>query len=85
MGLKMNISEHAKILGSYISRMTLNDIETILRASRECQHQALNGNSRSQLDAHYSLFGTIEIALGEMLTHDRDNIAKTINSVIERE
>lgn len=85
MGLKMNISEHAKILESYISRMTLNDIETILRASRECKHQALNGNSNSQLDAAGALFSTIQITLGEMLTHDRDNIAKVINSVIERE
>ena len=81
----MNISEHTRILKSYIDRMRYVDLEEVNRCVLDCKKQTLNGNANSQLDADFALHNAIMTAMEALLTHDRDNIAKIVTTVVNRE
>lgn len=80
----MNVSEHAKILKSYIDRLSIKDIQDILYHYESCHQESLNGNTNSQKSADVILQGAILNALVKMLPSDRDNITSIIDKTLNR-
>lgn len=80
----MNVAEHAKILKSYIDRLSMADLQNIVKVHQYCWDEQLNGNAGSQKTEDEHLYSVILNSLGQMLTHDRDNIAFIIDKTINR-
>jgi hypothetical protein len=80
----MNVSEHAKILKAYIDRLSMPDLKIITQVHGYCWDEQLNGNAESQRSEDEHLQSVILNALGQMLTHDRDNIARIIDNTLNR-
>jgi hypothetical protein len=81
----MNISEHARILSAYLTRLTHKDLERILEADAECWRAQANYGTNEQLRVQDKFRAVVLEAMGNMLTHDRDNIAQVVQKVVNRE
>jgi len=80
----MNVSEHAKILKAYIDRLSMADLKIITQVHSFCWDEQLNGNAGSQRSEDEHLQSVILNALGQMLSHDRDNITRIIDNTLNR-
>jgi len=81
----MNVSEHARILSAYLTRLTHQDLERILEADAECWKAQSNYGTNEQLRVQDKFRSIVLEAMGNMLAHDRDNIAQVVQKVVNRE
>ena len=81
----MNVSEHARILSAYLSRLTRKDLERILEADAKCWHASQNGGTSEQMRVQAQFNGVVLEAMGNMLWHDRQNITNIVNKIVNRE
>lgn len=72
--------DHVEILSAYLSRLTLADIDNIAKTNRAWTHAAMNYGNNAQDSARASHYAAVCNAINNLLPHDRDNIAKLINS-----
>lgn len=80
----MKTSEHAKILKTYIDRLSTKDIKDILYHHESCQQEFLNGNAISQANADIILRGAILNIIEKMLVTDKNNIERIIEKTINK-
>lgn len=66
------------ILGAFISRMTLNDMEQIKRASDASWWAQMNGGSALQAEAQRQERAVINAVLARMLPTDKETITVII-------
>ena len=69
---------HTRILAAYLTRLPPIVFRKLNEANRETWQQALNGNTRSQLDAQESELEVIRAAIECMTQHDKDICARII-------
>jgi hypothetical protein len=81
----MNVSEHARILSAYLSRLTRKDLERILEADAKCWKASQNGGTSEQMRVQAQFNGVVLEAMGNMLWHDRQNITNIVNKIVNRE
>ena len=68
----------ANILGAFISRMTLNDMEQIKRASDASWWAQMNGGSALQVEAQRQERAVINAVIARMLPTDKETISVII-------
>ena len=76
--------DHAEILSAYLCRLTLADIDNIARTNRAWTHAAMNYGNSAQDSARAAHYDAVCNAINNLLPHDRDNISKVIQQVMER-
>lgn len=81
----MNISEHARILSAYLSRLTRKDLDRIMAAEQRWSSSVLNSNSSRQLELQAEFNGVILDVMGNMLQHDKQNITNIVTKIVNRE
>jgi hypothetical protein len=81
----MNVSEHARILSAYLSRLSRKDLERILEADAKCWHASQNNGTNEQIRVQDQFNGVVLEAMGNMLAHDRQNITTIVNKIVNRE
>jgi len=80
----MNISEHARILSAYLSRLTRKDLDRIMAAEQRWSGSVLNSNSSRQLELQAEFNGVILDVMGNMLQHDKQNITNIVTKIVNR-
>jgi DNA-binding GntR family transcriptional regulator len=81
----MNVSEHARILSAYLSRLTRKDFERILEADAKWRHACQNNGTNEQIRVQDQFNGVVLEAMGNMLAYDRQNITTIVNKIVNRE
>ena len=81
----MNVSEHARILSAYLSRLTRKDFERILEADAKWRHACQNNGTNEQIRLQGKFDGVVLEAMGNMLAYDRQNITTIVNKIVNRE
>lgn len=80
----MKTSDHAKILKTYIDRLSIKDLRDILFHHESCYQEFLNGNAGSQKNADVVLRGAILNILEKMLASDKHNIERIIEKTLNQ-
>lgn len=75
----MNTEQQASILKAFIDRVSIADLEMMLRAKRETIQQAMNGNANSQLYADFQLQSVIIGSIATLLDRDQRGITQAID------
>jgi hypothetical protein len=75
----MNNNQHTRILGAYLSRLTLKDINQIKDAIENATFAQLNLNNRAQAEAQNMIHNTTCEIIHNMLQHDKNTIEQIIN------
>jgi len=81
----MNVSEHARILSAYLSRLSRKDLERILEADAKCWHASQNNGTNEQIRVQDQFNGVVLEAVGNMLAHDREIITTIVTKIVNRE
>jgi hypothetical protein len=81
----MNVSEHARILSAYLSRLTRKDLEAIMEAEARWHHAAWNHSSSEAVALQNEFNGVVLEAVGNLLTYDRQNITNIVTKIVNRE
>lgn len=76
----MNNEQHALVLNAYLSRLTLADIENVLKAQNQAWHNSLNYGLSAQVESQKKACMAIYLALSAMLDSDK----KLIEIIIHR-
>lgn len=75
--MKPNREQHAKILGAYLNRLPLAQLEHIVLAQRMAWAASLNGSNRSQAVAQKHADEVIEQAVRHITDYDLSLIEAT--------
>jgi len=81
----MNVSEHARILSAYLSRLTRKDLEAIMEAEARWHYAAWNHSSSEAVALQNEFNGVVLEAVGNLLTYDRQNITTIVTKIVNRE
>ena len=76
----MTKHNHADILTAYLSRLTTNDLISILHASNACGQAQLNGNDGQQRLADIKFSNTVSDVMCSMTEHDINNLTYVVNT-----
>lgn len=68
-------NDHATILGSYLLRLTVSDLNKITQSATNCLQEQLNGNSNSQLVAHNAFSKVVEDIIQTIPTYDLEQMS----------
>jgi len=81
----MNISEHARILSAYLRRLNKKDLDRIIKADAKCWYASQNNGTNEQIKVQNEFDGVILDIMGNMLSHDRENITTIVAKIVNRE
>lgn len=77
--------QHSVILNAYISRLTLGDLDNLLKQSRACTYAAMNLGNSSQIEAQAGLYAAVCTAVDNLIRHDQEIISKIVNESVRGE
>jgi lipopolysaccharide biosynthesis regulator YciM len=75
-------ADHAVIFSAYLSRVSIEDLEKIVEAQKNCARAALNSNTISQLDAQTKRTAVVAESVEHLIQWDRDIIAQVVQNVM---
>jgi len=81
----MNISEHARILSAYLRRLNKKDLDRIIKADAKCWYASQNNGTNEQIKVQNEFDSVILDIMGNMLSHDRENITTIVAKIVNRE
>ena len=80
----MNRYQHGKIFNAYLSRLTLNQLNSLTQAINNCWHAALNSNTNAQISAANTQQEQVNTILNQWCDDDVKNIDTIINQEMDK-
>lgn len=80
--MQLSNEQHAEILGAFIARLPLLDLERIIQASRKSWHATHNEGAKAQAAAQAVEQGMVLQAITRMADYDKDRIATIAATVL---
>jgi hypothetical protein len=74
---------HVRILYAYLSRLTNDELETILAIKKDWLHASMNLGTLHQLQCQHDLGNAIHDAMENMLVSDIEIISRVITEEID--
>jgi hypothetical protein len=71
--------DHARILNSYLTRMTIADLENVTQASKRWTHAAMNYSNSQQLQAQAGFYAAVCNSVNNLIARDINNIELVID------
>ena len=75
--------DHTRILNAYLSRLTIGDIENIVKKNMICCNEMLNGNANGQLDAEAGMYAAISQAIDNLTRSDKLLIESILRDCVQ--